>query len=240
MDRFVDFHSHILPGIDDGSASLEESVSMLQQEAKQGIRCVVATPHFYAQHDMLEHFLMRRREASEKLLQSMEEHPELPSIVLGAEVYFFPGMSNCEELSELTIGNTGYMLLEMPPAPWTTKMYGELEEIRAKRDIIPIIAHVDRYLGLINTFGIPKQLEKMPVLVQANASFFLQKNTQARAIRMLEKDQIQLLGSDCHNMKNRPPKLGEAVQVISRNASASAIRRVWHYQEQVLGNPGQW
>lgn len=236
MSRIVDFHSHILPGVDDGSSSLEESIGMLQKEAEQGIGCVVATPHFYAHHDTPEQFLLRRREADKRLKRRMEEHPHLPNVILGAEVYFFPGMSDCEELSELTIGNTGYMLLEMPPSPWTTKMYSELEEIRAKRDIVPIIAHVDRYLGLINTYGIPKQLEKMPVLVQANAGFFLRRNTQARAIRMLEKDQIQLLGSDCHNLTGRSPNLQEAVQAIGKCTSVAALHRVYRYQEQVLGN----
>ena len=59
----TDFHSHILPGIDDGSQSVEESVELLQMEAAQGIRHVVATPHFYPQHDDLDRFLEKRDHA---------------------------------------------------------------------------------------------------------------------------------------------------------------------------------
>ena len=60
MDRRVDFHSHILPGVDDGSRSVEESLEMLRAVARQGIGTVVATPPFYANHDTPERFLRRR------------------------------------------------------------------------------------------------------------------------------------------------------------------------------------
>ena len=63
MSAVIDFHSHVLPGIDDGSPSVEASVEMLRMEAEQGIRHVVATPHFYPRHDTPEHFLRRRAEA---------------------------------------------------------------------------------------------------------------------------------------------------------------------------------
>ena len=60
MEKVIDFHSHILPGIDDGSASVEQSIAMLRMEAEQGIDHVVATPHFYPQYDTPEHFLRKR------------------------------------------------------------------------------------------------------------------------------------------------------------------------------------
>ena len=60
MSQVIDFHSHILPGIDDGSKNVEESLQMLRMMAKQGITHVVATPHFYPQHDTPESFLKRR------------------------------------------------------------------------------------------------------------------------------------------------------------------------------------
>ena len=68
MRYFTDFHSHILPEIDDGSSSVEESLAMLQAERDQGIQSVVATPHFYAHHDSPERFLKRRAAARQRLL----------------------------------------------------------------------------------------------------------------------------------------------------------------------------
>lgn len=234
MSRIVDFHSHILPGIDDGSASVEESLEMLRMESAQGIRQVVATPHFYAHNDTPEAFLSRRRKAVARLREGMANQTEMPEIILGAEVYFFHGISDCEALSELTIGENGYILIEMPPAPWTRRMYDELEEIQAKWDITPIIAHVDRYLGLLSAHGIPEQLAQMPLLVQANAGFFLRNSSRARALRMLERDQIQLLGSDCHNLTSRKPNLEEALQVIARHLPSDTTERIGFYQKQIL------
>ena len=66
----VDFHSHVLPGIDDGSRSVEESLVMLKRMQDQGIAAVVATPHFYASHHFPEEFLERRERAKLKILQA--------------------------------------------------------------------------------------------------------------------------------------------------------------------------
>ena len=73
MTVLTDFHSHVLPGIDDGSKSLKESIAMLRMEAEQGIRRVVATPHFYARHDQPERFLARRARSEELLRQELQK-----------------------------------------------------------------------------------------------------------------------------------------------------------------------
>lgn len=210
----TDFHSHILPGIDDGSSSVEESINMLHMEAEQGIACVAATPHFYARYDDPELFLQRREDAFRKLQAAMTQHERLPRILLGAEVHYFQGMSDSEVLSRLTIAEKGCILIEMPPAPWTEQMYRELEWIYTKQGLTPVIAHLDRYISPLKTYGIPGRLEELPVLVQANASFFLRRSTAAFALRLLRQGRIHLLGSDCHNMTNRAPNLGPAVQRI--------------------------
>lgn len=231
----MDFHSHILPGIDDGSDSLTSSIAMLRMEAEQGIRRVAATPHFYPNHDSPERFLRRRREAELRLREELEKYPGLPEILVGAEVYFFPGMSDSDILPELTLAGSDLLLLEMPQAPWTEAMYREMEGIRDKQGITPLIAHVDRYIRPFRTHGIPERLTEMPVLVQANASFFLRSQTRSMALRMLKKGQIHLLGSDCHDPVNRPPRLGEAVERIRTSLGDSAIRRILQAQELALG-----
>ena len=232
----VDFHSHILPQLDDGSSCVEESIKMLQMEAGQGIGQVVATPHFYARHDSPEHFLSRRKEAEERLRERLVYYPELPEIHLGAEVYYFPGIGESELISGLTIGKTGCILLEMPHAPWTPKMYQDIENIYVKQGLTPIIAHVDRYIRPFMTHGIPEQLSRMPVLVQANANFFLRRTTVNLAMRLLKADRIQLLGSDCHNLENRAPNLGAAVTQIRKSLGLDAIERICSYEEKVLSS----
>ena len=233
MRSVIDFHSHVLPGIDDGSSSLEESIQLLQAESEQGIDRVVATPHFYAHYDSPEHFLQKRDEAEALLRREMENYDDLPELSIGAEVHFFRGLGDSEYLRDLCIRDTDCILVEMMGAPWPDIVYAELERILS-RGITPIIAHIDRYIAPFKTYGIPKRLAKLPVLVQANASFFLDNDSQRMALKMLKKDQIHLLGSDCHNLHSRPPELGYAMRLISRKLGTAELERVNRYGETVL------
>ena len=236
MTGIYDFHSHILPGIDDGSTDVAESLELLRISARQGITHMVATPHFYPRYDSPEHFLAKRAEAEALLRDKMAGEAGLPEITVGAEVYFFPGISDSEWLNTLTIGEQRCILIEMPQSPWSQSHYRELEGIYTKQGITPIVAHVDRYIRPFHTYGIPQQLEKLPVLVQANADFFLESSTRAMALRMLKKDRIHLLGSDCHNLRSRKPNLQAAVQVIEKKLGAEALSQIYRAQRELLGD----
>ncbi len=235
MSGIVDFHSHILPGIDDGSRSLEESLAMLRMAGEQGIRHMIATPHFYPQHDTPARFLEKRDAAAARLREEMARHGDLPQVSLGAEVYFFYGISESEALSQLTICGKRCILIEMPFISWTDEMYRELESIYTQRGITPIIAHIDRYIRPWNTHGILRRLAQLPVLVQANAEFFLEKGVASMAMRMLRADQIHLLGSDCHNLSTRKPGLGIAIEQIRHKLGDEPIKRIQQYENEVLG-----
>ena len=235
MDRRVDFHSHILPGVDDGSRSVEESLEMLRAEARQGIGTVVATPHFYANHDTPERFLRRRAAAWEMLQTAMAQEAGLPEVILGAEVYYFSGISDSDQLHRLTTGQKRYIMLEMPTVPWTQNMYQEMENIYTKHGITPIIAHIDRYISPLRHRQILDRLEELPVLVQANSDFFLRPITAPLALRMLKEKRIHLLGSDCHNCSTRKPELGRAIEKIEKHLGASALEHLRFYEETVLG-----
>jgi protein-tyrosine phosphatase len=234
MRGLIDFHSHILPGIDDGSKSLEMSIQMLRMEAQQGVERVIATPHFYPQYDTPERFLRRRGAAEITLREEMQKHTGLPALSVGAEVYYFPGISDSEVISELTIDQKRCILIEMPTSSWTEAMYRELEGIYVKRGLIPIVAHIDRYIGRFYNRGIPKRLAQLPVLIQANAEFFLEKYTSSMALRMLKKDGIHLLGSDCHDLSSRKPNLQGALELINRRVGRDAMEGILSYQQNVL------
>lgn len=231
----VDFHTHILPGVDDGSSSLAQSIAMLEAEAAQGIHRVIATPHFYARYDDPREFLQKREWAEQELRQALKERPELPEVLVGAEVFYFPGMSDSEILPQLTIGGRSCILIEMPASPWNPSVYRELEQIYEKQKLIPVVAHVERYIRLFRDYGIPERLAQMPVMVQANAAFFLHPAGRKKALHMLKKDQIQLLGSDCHNMHERAPDLGEALHLIRGCCGQSILEKIAAYQHMLLG-----
>ena len=234
MSNIIDFHTHILPGMDDGSKSVEESIAMLRQETEQGIDNVVLTSHFYARYSSPSKFLMTRNEAEALLRREMSKHNDLPNLYTGAEIYFFSGISDSDALWELTIDKKGCIILEMPESPWTDSMFKEIENISIKQGITPIIAHIDRYIRPFRTYGILERLSDMPVLVQANASFFLNKYTKRMALRLLQTDKIHLLGSDCHNITSRPPNLGQALGVIEQRLGTEALDRIVNYQEMLF------
>ena len=237
MSMVIDFHSHVLPGIDDGSASLEESIAMLRQESEQGIGHVVATPHFYGSRDNLDRFLERRAESVQLLREETEKHTGLPGLSVGAEVHFFTGISESRQIANLTISGTEYIMIEMPHGPWTDSMYRELEQIYVKQGLVPILAHLDRYLNRFRAHSVFKNLELLPVLVQANGSFFLNKATSAWAMRLLKKGKIHLLGSDCHNLTSRKPNLGLTVQAIEKSLGEDAVSGIMENGQEVLFGP---
>lgn len=230
----IDFHSHILPGVDDGSPSVEVSVAMLRASAEQGITHVVATPHFFPLHDDPRRFLERRDRGEAALRRALRGREDLPRLLVGAEVAFFRGISHSEFLPELTIRGKRCILIEMPPGPWPEEFYRELEDIWTKRGIIPIIAHIDRYISPFRTYGIPERLEQMPVYVQANGDFFLERTRAGMAMGLLKADRIHLLGSDCHDMTERKPNLGPAMEKIRRRLGEDAVSRIREYGFDIL------
>lgn len=232
----VDFHSHILPNVDHGSQSIEESLQILRIMKSQGIEAVVATPHFYGDDEYPEEFLKRRKAGKEKLLKAIEElsNEDMPKLYVGAEVAFYRGMSQSKVLKDLAIENTKAIMVEMPMGKWTSSMYDELEQIYVQQGLIPIVAHVDRYLTPLRDFGIPDKLAELPVIVQANASFFLKKNMVKKAKKLLARDMIHVLGSDTHNLDDRAPNLGPALEVINDGLGPEVFERIKAWQKQVL------
>lgn len=143
-------------------------------------------------------------------------------------------MSDAEDLPDLAIAGTRYLLVEMPMQQWSDRNLRELEEIYQKRKLTPIVAHIDRYIAPLRTHAIPERLAALPVLVQANAGFFTGRFTQRLALKLLRRQQIHLLGSDCHNTNTRPPNIGAALQVIERSLGAKALERIHSSEADIL------
>ncbi len=223
MASVVDFHTHILPRIDDGSNSLDESVQMLQMQSSQDIGHVVLTPHFYAEKESLVNFLERRKRSVQNLESVMDGVVGVPKLSVGAEVKMFEGIGNAEFLSELAISGTKCILVEMPQPPWNDNLLKELDKIRYNQNLIPIMAHIDRYISPFYTRGIPEIFVNLPVLVQANGSFFIKRRTRNLAIKLLRENKIHLLGSDCHNLNSRMPNLRDAIEIITNKIGTSKI-----------------
>lgn len=221
MALMTDFHTHILPGVDDGSADVATSLEMLRREKEQGIEAVVLTPHFYPQRHRPESFLQRRADAYAALTEQLPAG--MPQLHLGAEVYYYRGMSHTEQMRSLAIDGGRYLLVEMPWNGWAEKDFHELQLIHDNLELTPVIAHIDRYINHSNAKKVMERLEQLPVLVQANASFFTGFFTRKMALRYLAEGRIHLLGSDCHDLSKRPPVLGDVMKKISEKVSLEAV-----------------
>lgn len=232
--KVVDFHTHILPGIDDGSSSVEESLAMLQMEKEQGASLVVATPHFYPQNDRPEKFLQRRKAAFEQLTEKISPDDKLPQIILGAEVYYFKGIGQWEGLRDFAIENTNYLLLEMPMVKWDSRMYDDIYDIYRSQGLVPIIAHLDRYINIFNVKGVVDNLSELPVVIQANAGFFLDKSSKRLALKLLKNNVINIIGTDCHNLQSRKPNLKAALETIEQQLGEEYIKRINLAGEKIL------
>ena len=232
--EMLDLHTHILPRMDDGSQSPEESVRMLRMEAEQGVAHVVLTPHFYPSREDPEHFLSRRRESAASLLKAVQGQTNLPQIHLGAEVTYYDGVSRSEGVEGLCIEGAGTLLLEMPFCEWNERMLGEIYELRSQRRIQPVLAHVERYLSF-QPAGVLSELCDHGVWMQVNASFFTRWQTSRKALAMLNRREIHFIGSDCHNLTSRQPNMGDAVAKIEKKLGHDALQHLTDMQEWLLG-----
>lgn len=229
----IDFHSHILPGIDDGSSSTNESIEMLTLTKQQGISHIVATPHFYASETNPAEFLARRNSSYNRLIPAVS-NSNLPSVIPGAEVSYFEGISDCENLESLKILGTSLIMIEMPMCKWSERMLSELAAIYDKSGLVPLIAHIDRYIRILHDKKLADKLSGLPVLIQANAGYFIDRKTSRHALSMLSKGKIHLLGSDCHNIINRRPNLGDAVEIITDKLGREAVQKITATEKAVF------
>lgn len=219
----IDFHTHILPQIDDGSASPEETAALLDMLWQQGVTTAVATPHYYATRETPEAFLQRRDAAIARMLPTTESQPQ---VLLGAEIAYFSGISCCEEIIPLRIENTKLLLVEMPYATWSESMVEEICQIPVRLGLTPVLAHVNRYKSRKQFPDHQDYLMENGVLFQWNADAFCKPRYRRWALQMLKKGYVHCIGSDCHDLSNRPPQLDLAQAAIEKKMGPESFRQL--------------
>ena len=227
----VDFHSHILPQIDDGSQSVDESRQMLETLAAQRVDTVCLTPHFYANRRTPEAFLERRQAALERLQPILTA--EMPRVRLGAEVLYFRGITHMAELPRLRLEGTRLLLLEMPFAAWSEGEVREVIDLCHDSEFVVLLAHVERYMKYQKPDVWDRLLEE-GAMMQSNASFLLPLLSRRKAVRMIRGGRIHVLGTDCHNMTTRSPNMDKAVQVLYKHLGRSDTARFFARGEDYL------
>lgn len=234
----LDFHTHILPGIDDGSADIDTSLKMLEMLKNQNVDTVVATPHFYYNVMSLEKFKSYRQISINLLLEELEKKKisERPKIALGAEVKFFYGLDVYESAEDLCIEGTRFMLVEMPFEKWEHKMYSTLKKLKENREITPVIAHIERYFPYNTKREMMKNLVDVGALMQCNTSFFNSFFTRYQAFFMYRDGLIQFVGTDCHNITNRKPDYDTSIKLIEKRNNGMYIKDLKFWEKVFLSS----
>ena len=228
-----DMHSHILPGMDDGAENVKMSLELLKQASKQHIAAIVCTPHYYS-GESVEAFLERRERARIQLENALSKVRFVgPELWFGAEVAYYTGLIQQAHLEKLCINGTNYILLEMPFAKWTPMVFRDIQELRNVYGIVPIIAHLERYLNIQDKKTINALLE-MDVLIQMNGSYLLSWRTAGKAKKMLKKGYVQILGSDCHSPSQRPQTLGLAAEQMVKWGMEEKLREICLRSARIL------
>lgn len=231
----IDYHSHILPRMDDGPKSIGESLEMLHQCFRQGVDVMVSTSHFYADEEDPAHFVARRNEAFFRLQDAMLTRAEAyPVIVLGAEVLYFPGISEAEGIEKLRIGCRKSILVEPPMMPWSDSMLDEIVQLGCNLQCTPVIAHVDRFMDHLHDESLIDRVLERQMRVQVNADYFLDTKTVKTAIKNLKNGKIHLIGSDCHNLTSRAPNLGEVRRLMRTYGTESEFAILEQNAESLL------
>lgn len=222
--------------MDDGSKDVAESLAMLELQASQGVKTVIATPHFYANDETVAAFVERRGRALDALKEQLPENA--PDILLGAEVRYYMGISRMADIKDLRIEGSKLLLLEMPMAVWTESTVRELVELSGKSSVQIILAHVERYLSLQKR-STWERLAETGMMMQVNASFFTSLASKRKAITLLREGMVHFVGSDCHNTTSRPPQLGKAFEVIGKKLGDDYIAQMNQYGYSLFATTNQ-
>ena len=226
----IDLHTHILPEMDDGSKNPGMSADMFSLLQIQGVTTVVATPHFYPKAESPQTFLQRRETAAAKL----PTPPEGMEVLLGAEVAYFPGIGTSDAMIPLQIGQTKLLLVEMPFSPWSDRIVRDICDIPMQLGLIPVLAHANRYLGKQQMPAYLEDFLSSGVLIQCNAEAFESFQSRRWACKLLKAGQIHFLGSDCHDLVQRPPQLANARQWVEKKLGAAFLQKFDTNAEELL------
>jgi len=214
--NIIDIHAHVLPGLDDGPHTLDESLQMCGLYAREGVTTVVATPHMgNNRFDVTSDAV--RRSTSELARVCRERMPEL-EILPGADVQLQPGLLDMLDAGEvLTLADAGrYLLLELPPqaVPRIENLVADL----AARGVTPILSHPERNPDFLRKPDRLAELVECGCLVQITSGSLLGSFGRAAkwaAEEFIEAGLVHVAASDAHAPRGRRcPELRRAADYL--------------------------
>lgn len=233
----IDFHSHIIPNIDDGSSSLEESINLIKEAEKAGFTAIISTSHY------IEGYYDYNQEERKKYLENLynvENNDKNVKLYLGSEIYITEDMFELiEQEKASTINNSRYILFELPMNS-KTFLAKEIVYRAIEKGYLPIIAHPERYTYVQEDINYARELSNRGALFQSNYGSIIGmygNHAKKTIYKLLEDDLIQFLGSDVHRegqIYNKVPKILKKLEKVISKKKIEELTQI--NAEKVLNN----
>lgn len=217
MRGLFDIHCHIIPEVDDGAASLSESIQMLKMEYKEGVRTIIATPHFRL--GMFETGPEKVIEKFELLKKEAENEQCGIDLYLGCE--FHANMDMIKYLRDgraRTMAGSRYVLTEFSGKDDKRYIRDRLYSL-ISHGCRPVIAHIERYPCLRKDIAFIEELVNIGAYVQVNAGSItgdLGFGVKHFCKKLLREQLVHFVGTDAHDVKYRTPKINAAYSYIAK------------------------
>lgn len=222
----ADIHCHILPGIDDGAKTLQETKKMLQMAKKEKIGKILATPHFNCERKV--GFSKECQKAYEEICKELEERDLGIELFLGNEIFYSSGVLEALKKGEaLTLNYTQYILIEFAPYVELLTIKKAVQELQMA-GYFPILAHIERYECLKKEENV-RNLVDMGAYIQVNASSLtgrLGMRTQWYLKKLMRHELVHVVATDAHGSKERRPRIQDAAGYIRKKAGIDFCRKV--------------
>lgn len=211
----TDLHTHILPDVDDGSRNISDSVKYLHSLERLGFRDVVLTPHFYPHREISERML-ERRDAAFTLLKEKDDSGI--NLHIGSECYMHEYIFHAQDLKPFCIDGGKYLLTELSyDAASGKRMLDMINKLMAKYEVIPILAHIERYPYIMKSEKMLDAFLETGCLCQTNAEVLLSPFKRGRVLKYLEKGYIHFLGTDTHRDVLTEKQFNKVKDVIKKH-----------------------
>ena len=212
---YIDIHSHILPQMDDGSQSMEQSLEMLRIAESEGITEIFATPHYKSGRLRAD-----SREVSKALQRlqkaAVEEGLEI-QLYPGTEIYYRSELEDKLDNGELhTMNGSNYVLVEFSPLEDYSYIRNAMDDILSM-GYQPILAHVERYQCMLKDKKRVSELRDMGCGIQANAGSITGDfgfTAKHFLWKLLKEELIDYIGTDAHNADKRKPTMQKCADML--------------------------
>lgn len=230
----VDFHSHVLPGIDDGAKSIEESLEILQKMSRTGTDILYCTPHFYPHKQSLEAFLEKRGRAYESLVPFLK--PDFPQLRLGAEVLMSSSLLDKAKIDRLKLEGTDFVLLEMPYIHFSQTIYDGVQDIADMNGVNVLVAHIERYLKDNSEDEVKRLFGAENVFGQINCTSLRSFSSRRACLRFIKGGYVHALGTDYHRIERGYALMDEGVSILRSKLGRKGLERLLTVSEMISDN----